>query len=47
MGVVSLGAEQVREAVPMADAVAATSGRTNPSSLFLGQWSVCSAMLTG
>ncbi len=24
-----------------------TSGRTNPSSLSLGQWSVCSAMLTG
>ena len=24
-----------------------TSGRTKPSSLSLGQWSVCSAMLTG
>ena len=23
------------------------SGRTKPSSLSLGQWSVCSAMLTG
>ena len=27
-------------------AEAAMSGRTKPSSLFLGQWSVCSAMLT-
>src|SRR5690349_11393500 len=26
---------------------AASSGRTNPSSLSFGQWSVCSAMLTG
>ena len=25
----------------------ASSGRTNPSSLSLGQWSVCRAMLTG
>ena len=25
----------------------ASSGRTNPSSLFFGQWSVCRAMLTG
>ena len=25
----------------------ASSGRTNPSSLSFGQWSVCSAMLTG
>ena len=25
---------------------AASSGRTKPSSLSLGQWSVCSAMLT-
>ena len=25
----------------------ASSGRTKPSSLSLGQWSVCSAMLTG
>ncbi len=25
----------------------ASSGRTNPSSLSWGQWSVCSAMLTG
>ena len=24
-----------------------SSGRTKPSSLSLGQWSVCSAMLTG
>ena len=27
-------------------ALAASSGRTKPSSLSLGQWSVCSAMLT-
>ena len=25
----------------------ASSGRTNPSSLSFGQWSVCSATLTG
>ncbi len=25
----------------------ASSGRTNPSSLSCGQWSVCSAMFTG
>jgi hypothetical protein len=27
-------------------ALAASSGRTKPSSLSFGQWSVCSAMLT-
>ena len=27
--------------------LAASSGRTKPSSLSFGQWSVCSAMLTG
>ena len=32
---------------PTRSAEIATSGRTNPSSLSLGQWSVCSAMLTG